>query len=291
MRMELYEHLLHGLRRRYALVATSRGCPFSCSYYCPYPFGFGRRIQFRRPEEVGRELELLHRNFAVSFIIFRDQVFTLRPRQAEAVCDEIIKRKLDIEWLCETRVDRVSEAILSKMREAGCVQVNYGMETGDEQLFAARAKPGATFAELDRALRWTEEAGMSAHVHLIVGFPEETWGSVRRTARVVSGLPAKEVGVAIMTPYPGTQLHRQAVESGLVLTGDWSRYTGFQPVMRTEHLSADDLVRAQAMILEAHRSRGRFRRNLNNRLAQAWTRFTRARTGREQDPAPGRDCV
>ena len=277
--MHLYEHAFFGQRHRYAQVLTSRGCPFPCSYYCPYPFGFGSKTLLRRPSSVVDELAALRERHGVSFVIFRDQVLTLRRDHIEAALEGMLERRLGLDWICETRVDRVDQALLEKMRAAGCRQINYGLETCDQELFAARAKPGAAFADAEQALEWTRKAGIEAHLHLIVGFPGETWQSVRRTARVVAGLSVKEVGVAIMTPYPGTQLYSEALARGLILTQDWTEYTGFRPVMRTERLSAEDLVRAQSLILEAHGRRGRLRRAVRSRLGRAWRGITDCRRG------------
>lgn len=286
--MHRYEHAFLGQRHRYAQVVTSRGCSFACSYYCPYPFGLGSKVLFRDPSRVVDELTTLKQQFGVSFIIFRDQVFTLRRSHAEAVLDGMLERKLDLNWICETRVDRVDEVVLGKMRAAGCRQINYGLETADPQLFESRAKPGGVFREAREALRLTRRTGIRAFAHLMVGLPGETWESVRLTARALYRLAVDDVGVAIATPYPGTRLYEEASTKGWLLTDDWSRYTGFRPVMRTEHLDEDDLLRAQDFLRSAHSRRHRLTGAVRRRLRWTWDALRR--TSRQQSrisTAPG----
>ena len=68
------------------------------------------------------------------------------------------------------------------------------------------------------------------------------------------------IQVSIVTPYPGTELYRQGKEKGLILTDDWSKYTGFYPVMRTEKLSAEDLLAAKKFLQDEHRKIVAFKR-------------------------------
>lgn len=226
------------------LVISSQGCPFPCRYYCPYPLAYGRKVVYRSPEVVVDEIEFLHREFGVRSFHFRDQVFTFSEDHARDVCQRLAKRKLDIRWLCETRVDLIhSDAMLEDMIVAGCVQIDFGLESGDPELFAAVGKPGVDLARAEETVKRVRQKGLRAHVHVIVGLPGETWTSLRNTSNFLSRLGLNCINLNRCIPYPGTQLREEAIERGWVQTDDWTQY-GNAFVMRTAELSTRQLEMA-----------------------------------------------
>jgi len=240
---------------RYAAVFASRGCSFKC-YYCPYPVGFGDRIVHRDPIKVVDEIEDLHRQHGVKGILFRDQVFTMDWDKTHRLCDEIIRRNLGLQWVVETRLDRVNADLLRKMKQAGCVRVHYGLESGDPRLFSRVGKDGAEdrMEALVQNFIATEQAGIHPHMFILIGLVGETRNTIERTISVIQRIKPLTLQVAVVTPYPGTPLYDEVREKGLLLTQDWAQYTGFRAVARTEALSAEDLEKARRRILSAHRS-------------------------------------
>ncbi|MGQ9661198.1 MAG: B12-binding domain-containing radical SAM protein, partial [Kiritimatiellia bacterium] len=134
-----YRYHGFGQGRPYAAVFASRGCSFRC-YYCPYPTGFGGKVVHRDPVRVADEIENLVRRHGIRAILFRDQIFSLDRTKTARLCEEFIRRRLDIEWVVETRLDCVEESLLRKMKKAGCVRIHYGLESGDPKLFARVGK-------------------------------------------------------------------------------------------------------------------------------------------------------
>jgi radical SAM superfamily enzyme YgiQ (UPF0313 family) len=245
----------------FAAVFASRGCAFKC-YYCPYPMGFGGRIVARDPVRVADEIERLKRRFGIGGILFRDQVFTYDRHRTLRLCDEMIRRKLGLRWVVETRLDRVDEELLRRMKDAGCVRVHYGLESGDPRLFARVGKDGVEqrMEKLAENFRLTERLGIHPHMFVLIGLLGETWESIRATIATIRRIQPLTLQVAIVTPYPGTGLYEEARQKGLVATDDWSRYTGFQAIMRTEALATEDLVAARTLILRAHARAVRWKR-------------------------------
>jgi len=239
---------------RYAAVFASRGCSFKC-YYCPYPMGFGDRIVHRDPIQVVDEIEALQKRHGVGGILFRDQVFTMDWEKTQRLCDEIIRRGLKIEWVVETRLDRVNEELLRKMKRAGCKRIHYGLESGDPTLFSRVGKDGAAdrMERLIENFRVTERVGIHPHMFVLIGLLGETQETIGRTVSVMRRIKPLTLQVAIVTPYPGTPLYEEAKRKGLLTTEDWSRFTGFDAVLRTEALSTEDLQEARRRILQAHR--------------------------------------
>jgi radical SAM superfamily enzyme YgiQ (UPF0313 family) len=217
------------------------------------------------------EIERLYNERGVRAILFRDQVFTMDWEKTGRLCDEILRRGLRIQWVVETRLDRVNVALLQKMKDAGCVRIHYGLESGDPKLFRRVGKDGAEgrMEQLIENFLATERIGIHPHMFVLIGLLGESWQTVGRTIETVRRIKPLTLQVAIVTPYPGTALYEEAKAKGLIATGDFSKYTGFQAVMRTEDLSAEDLIRARGMILAAHR-RATFWKKRRSLAKLAW---------------------
>lgn len=248
MPMSKYLRELNGEYLRYAPVLSSKGCPFKCGYYCPYPYGFGVGIKFRDPQKIVEEIDLLKNEFDVDLIVFRDQVFTISHQRVNEICSRLIEKNLRIKWICETRLENITEDLLKMMKAAGCARIHYGLETADYEMFNRIAKPGKKLDEAVKIIRRTEESGIVAHTHLIVGLPGESWDTIHRTVEFLRKNRIQSVQVSIITPYPGTRFFEEMKERGLILTYDWSQYTGFDAVVRTEYLGAKELIKAQQYI-------------------------------------------
>jgi len=271
--LERYRYHGFGKNVPYAPVFASRGCSFRC-YYCPYPTGFGDRIVHRDPVRVVDEIERLQRQYGVKGILFRDQVFTMDWEKTHRLCDEIIKRRLEIEWVVETRLDRVNEELLEKMKRAGCTRIHYGLESGDPNLFSRVGKdaPEGRMERLIENFLATEKVGIHPHMFVLIGLLGEDPETIQRTIETIRRIKPLTLQVAIVTPYPGTPLFQQVKEKGLLLTEDWAQYTGFKPVARTEALSASDLVEARQRIILKHRKAIRLKKVLS--LTRLGLRYT-----------------
>ena len=261
LEFEKYYHHMFGRDVRYAPVFTSRGCPMGC-YYCPYPVGFGERIVYRDPGKVVDEVEFLVKSFRVGGILFRDQTFSLDQHRAQVLCEDIIKRRLGIRFVVETRLDAVNEGLLKTMSKAGCKRIMYGLETGDPELLRSVGKGGMQLdlATLRRNIRTTERLGIEAHVFILIGLNGESPDTIRNTIETIRKIKPLTLQVAVCTPYPGTPLFDQARKNGFLLTEDWSEYTGFNAVMRTERLTHEQLMVARRAMHAAHETSVQYKR-------------------------------
>lgn len=233
-------------------MQTSRGCPFPCSYYCPYPLVEGKLWRTQSPERVYEEIDSIVNRFSIRKILFRDATFTLDKGRIHSLCEMIIKNRLPIEWWCETRVDCLDTQLIEKMQEAGCRGMNIGIETGDEALMARQAKKGLT---LER-LRWLKDEakrlGLKLHFLLSIGLPQETKKSIVETYELIQKFEPESLGITVITPYPGTPLYKDAVRNGWIESYNWKDYGGHQIVMRTDNLSRSDIAAAMTFLWKGY---------------------------------------
>jgi len=225
-------------------IVTGVGCPYAC-IYCPYPVGYGNQVITKSIDNIIKEIEFLRDNFGINGFTFREQAFTHNKKRAIEFCDEIINRGLEISWIVETRTDLVSEECLRKMRDAGCFRIHYGVETGDEELLQSIGKPRSNIEKIKTAFSKTKEAGVAAHAHMMIGFPEENWNTIEKSILLLKEIAPDSVNINIVTPYPGTRLYENILKEGLMTSGDWSDFTSYEPVIRTKYLDEKDLKKAR----------------------------------------------
>lgn len=243
----------------YFPILSSKGCPYGCGY-CPYPLGFGRRIAYKSPDRLVDEMAFLNRTFGVRAFLFRDQVFTADRERVNRLCDLILSRGLDVQWLFETRVDMVPEDLLKKVRRAGCNRIHYGIETGDRDLLRDAGRPGVDARVAIDTFHRTAALGIRMVAHVIVGLPGETRQSLENTYALLGTLDPDNTSWNFATPYPGTRLCEIARRQGLILTRDWTRYSTNQVVMRTRALSGPQLSAIVQRLVKRDRRRKAIRR-------------------------------
>jgi len=199
----------YGMLHPAATMVTIRGCPYRC-IYCSKSV-FGSTVRAQSPSSVVNEVESLMRIYKVREIKFYDDDFTLLMDRAEAICEEIVRRKLIISWSCTTRVNLVNEELLRKMKEAGCWLISYGVESGSQRILD-RACKGVTIAQVRDAFRWTREAGIKIHGYFMVGLPGETPETLRATIALAKELEPETTSWGPTMVYPGTPLFAEVAE-------------------------------------------------------------------------------
>jgi GT2 family glycosyltransferase/radical SAM superfamily enzyme YgiQ (UPF0313 family)/cytochrome c-type biogenesis protein CcmH/NrfG len=234
-----------------ATLQTSRGCPYPCGYYCPYPLVEGVKWRSQTPERIFAELKDVVERQGTTKIYFRDATFTLDQERVARLCDLIVAAGWPLEWVCETRVDCLGDTLLEKMRAAGCVGLLVGVETGDEQVMHLReGKKGLTIPMLAHLREKTCQLGIRLHFLLIVGLPQETRESLVATYDLIQRYKPDTIGVTIITPYPGTPLHTEGLREGWIDSHQWKDYGGHQIPMHTPHLTRADMEAGKQFLEE-----------------------------------------
>lgn len=194
-----------------AILMTSRGCPFHCTF-CDRSI-FGNTTRFQSPERVLDDVERMVGEFGAREIRFFDDTFTLNRERALAICEGLRERGLNLPWTCLTAVKAVTPELLKEMKSAGCWQVLYGLESGDERMLKNLGK-GNSVEENRRAVRWAKVAGLEVRADFIVGTPGETMESLENTIRFALESDLDYAHFNKFTPFPGTELYRRLVAAG-----------------------------------------------------------------------------
>ena len=232
-------------RRPATSMIISRGCPFHCTF-C-YKIS-GKTYRIRSPKSVIRELEILIHRYGVKEVLFIDDNFTLKNKWVMDLCSRIIKGKLDITWSCLGRVAPLSDDMLQMMRQAGCLRMDIGIETGTERLLKLIRK-GVTRKDIQDGVTQIGKSGIKTTCFFIVGLPTETLEEARETIRFARNLDLTYAAFSAYSPFPGTELSTLATRTG-VITADLPMFDKKREVYRPDGWNKGDVDR---MLKRAYR--------------------------------------
>jgi radical SAM superfamily enzyme YgiQ (UPF0313 family) len=234
----------------FATIIPSRGCPWTC-IYCRAGQVYGNAVRTRAPESLVAEMRELDERHGCRAVVFMTDGLTFRPDWTRRVCEATIEARLATRWICNSRVDNVTLDLLRLMRRAGCLMVSYGVESGNQAILDASEKH-ITLEQSRDAIRWTREAGLKSMAYFIIGLPGETRETIEETIRFAKEINPDYVNFHVATPFPGTQLYDIASRNNWLVSEDWSEYEEEgSGVMRTEHLTPEDLIAAQRRAMRA----------------------------------------
>lgn len=239
-RLEKYQQAFFSGKKT-ALIISSRGCPYNCSF-CLWPDTlFGHKYRYRGAKNVVDEIEFLIKTYGVDELYFDDDTFVINKKVTIDLCDEILKRGIKIPWLCMGRVDIIDEDILKKMKQAGCKEIFYGFESGNQEILNSVGK-GITLEQIKKAVRLTQKQGICAGGSFVFGSPKESMRTVNETIKFAKKVKADYVQFTLASPFPGTRLYEEAKEKNLMYLDSWADLDGSRGgILRTEHLSRDEL--------------------------------------------------
>ena len=196
-------------------LQTKRGCPYRCSY-CSYPHLEGTTFRVRNPKLVVDELERLQREHQVERVFFTDSVFNDPQGRYLEVCEEMIRRQLDMQWAAFFRPQGMGREELALMKRSGLYALELGTDAGADKTLAGINK-NLTYADIFAV----NEACLAEHLpaahYVMFGGPDEDEGTVLEALENMKCLGASVVfafsGIRI---HPGAPLHQRAIDDGVI---------------------------------------------------------------------------
>ncbi len=189
-------------------ILTSRGCPARCTFCANYVTG--RRFRFRSAASVVAELNAYHARSGSTFFPCWDDALTANRPRLEELCATIEREiRFPLQWSAITRASMVTPALLRTLKRAGLVHVNFGVESGDDEILRA-IKKGITTEQVVRALEWAKAEGLMTACNFMLGFPQETPEALERTYRFmerIAPLVDSFSTLGVLVPFPGTPLY------------------------------------------------------------------------------------
>lgn len=212
----------------YTTLVTSRNCPYHCIYCVPSSLTFAREIEnrangnghkppisYRSTASVAREVDQLAAE-GYKAIGFMDDNFIWKgnEQRTQELCD--IMRKHGIVWGCQARVDAITENVARMLGESGCLYVDLGVESFDDEILKY-VKKGITVADIHRAVELLKKYNVPVKLNILIGCsPLETKETVEHTLREAKKLKVDQVMFNIVSPFPGTEYYEQAIANGWI---------------------------------------------------------------------------
>ena len=192
-------------------VLSGRGCPYRCNFCYRMEEGY-------RPRAIGHileEIQYLRKKYRISYVDFADELLMVNPARTMQISEAL--KPLGIKWMCNGRLNIARPKILQAMKDAGCVFINYGIESVDDAVLEKMNKK-LTVKQITSGVEATLEAGISPGLNMLwgnLGDTRETlWRSVDFLLKYDDQAQLRTIRP--VTPYPGCALYDYAIEKGLL---------------------------------------------------------------------------
>ncbi len=237
--LEKYDRNIEFLKAKPAdIMSISRGCTFSCGF-CETKKLWGNINRQFSPQRVMAEVNDLVAQYGAKGIYFINDNFTMRKDQTVEFCDLLIKSKLDLEWVCDTRVDLINQEVLEKMASAGCRTIWFGIESGSQKVLN-HINRNITLAQIEDAFKMCRKAGIQIACSFMLGMPSETKEDLMVSFRFAEKLDADWCQFNVFIAYPDSPLWREMLE-----TGKYAQLDDFLYSYKTDEFDYDELMRIQ----------------------------------------------
>lgn len=209
-------------------LMTSRGCPAKCTF-CGSFTTWGQKLRFHSVDYCINLIKTALSQLAIPFIAIKDDTFTSDRRRAIAICDAIIKNKINFIWSCDTRVDSLDDELLGKMRLAGCQMISFGVESGAPEILKSMRKKTTPEMVLD-ATRAARKYGFFIRYYMILLNRGETFKTINQSTALIRAGRPNQYYFSSLSFYPGTEdweilSKEQGVSADIFFNNDFTELT------------------------------------------------------------------
>ncbi|MCX6707675.1 MAG: radical SAM protein [Candidatus Woesearchaeota archaeon] len=199
-------------------MLSSRGCPWNCRF-C---FSKGIKYRQRSPKNIVDEISECAK-MGITEFNFVDETFNANPKNVIEVCDLIMKRGLKIDWAIRGRINTINEKVLKKLKQAGCTRINYGVESGNDEILKVINKC-VTKDLVKRVFEMTNKEGIKTVAFFMIGHPTEKREQVLETIRFAKEIKPDYAVFSIFLPYPKTEFYEMGLKTGLIKEDYWKKF-------------------------------------------------------------------
>jgi radical SAM superfamily enzyme YgiQ (UPF0313 family) len=221
---------------------SSRGCPFKC-IFCDRP-NLGKQFRSHSPKYVVNEMEKCV-NLGITEIFFYDDTFSVDKERVIEICEMILEKRLSVRWDIRARVNNLDLEMMTLMKRAGCSRIHFGVEAGSREMMK-KLKKGITQKLCIKAFKAAREAKIDTLGYFMFGCPEESRSQMDETLNFALMLNPDYAHFSILTPFPGTPVYADALNTGLFESDYWREYSAapnenFSPRFLPNTLPENDL--------------------------------------------------
>lgn len=222
-------------------IITSRGCPGDC-VFCSVQTVWGRRWRAISAKKVVEQIEYLMRKYGVKHFRINDDNLTLDKKRVMEICNEIIKRKLDIRWDTPGGVAfwTLNEKVLMAMKKSGYYRITFGIESGSKNT-QKYIRKNIELKKVDKMIEHCHKIGLWIASFFIIGFPFETKEDINDTMNYIINSKINFPFLFVAQPYPGTKMYEDFKNSGFLKHGLIETSHAFSTKYNTKYFTPEQL--------------------------------------------------
>jgi radical SAM superfamily enzyme YgiQ (UPF0313 family) len=217
-------------------VLSSRSCPEHCTY-CPHRITASYRA--RSAENVVEEIERICKKYGQAYLIFRDPLFTEERDRSIGIAEGILRKKLDVKFECETRLDDLDKPLLDLLHRAGLNTITFGVESMDPATLKRVGRRPIPPEHQREMISYCRDKRISTEGFYVIGFLTDTPESIRATIEYSTELNSTAALFKILTPFPGTPLFKHM--KSLITETDWEKFDGYTPTFKHPNMTNEEL--------------------------------------------------
>lgn len=225
----------------FVALQSSKGCPYSCRFYCVYGEFQGAKIRQRSAKKVVDDIEILQKKYNIRGIQFRDPLFGLKKNFITEFVDELALRDIKIIWGMETRLDLLNEDNLTKMFSVGLRNINVGIETSDAVIAKKNKRLLVEENYQTKIVKFCKGKGINVSAFYILALEGDTQETMEKTLDYAIHLNTLTARFSISTPYPGTGYYTQLEKENRLLTKNFEQYDQFSLVYNQGNLTPEQV--------------------------------------------------
>jgi len=231
---ERYDTIL-SKARPITIMITALGCPFRCTYCCT-----DTNLRARSAEHIVAEVEECINKYGIKEIEFYDETFTVNKKKMNRFLDIVEEKGLMFYWSVRTRVDCVDKELIGRMSKNGCIRINFGIESGDEDVLMAINR-NMSIETIRDAVKWSKDAGIMTFGFFMIGLPQDTKESIEKTLKLMLELDLDFMQLNKFTILPNSEMYEDYKKE----TGEdfWREYT-------LGNITLDDFKRTYLQVTE-----------------------------------------
>lgn len=237
--------------KRIASFQSARVCPFQC-IFCSERIITGaynkltNPIRLRDDGDLLDEIQAVVKKYKLDMFKFVDATWNTSVDKVINFCKRKIAQKDTTEWECNIHAALTNEEMFYWMKEASCIQINVGCESGSPKILK-KMKKGITVDKIADVFSWAKKYEIARRGFFSIGMPDESLEDIRLTEKLVEEIRPDVFGVTILCPYPGSELYDDKKFSDI----DWSGADEYSnDFWRTEHFSNQELKYWQNYLVE-----------------------------------------
>ena len=230
--------LLKNKQKMIPLLAT-RGCPYSCRFYCTYPLQQGIKVRQRNPLLILDEMKHWKSTLGVNFFIFRDPVFSINRKHTLELCNVLISSKEKFQFIIETHLNNLDIELVKKLKAAGMVMVKVGVESAMPNVKKDANRFSISEDDTYNKIKSIESLGIHVTTMFILGYPKDTIETCKATIDYAKQINSIITQFTVFTPYPGTPAFKDYEKK--IITDKYEDFTMYDLVFKHDNLSKEDI--------------------------------------------------